>query len=141
MCGARFGLGATPRPAPHALSTPCDTCQVSSHAAKSDIIRASVIYHHGGLYMDTDFLVMSSLTEVRAPSRSMPPRWRSIRFRLALRTYAPRGCMDRTCGEPGEIKKSTHPKCITARVRGQVLSNLATYDIVTYGKRKSRVIG
>ena len=26
-----------------------------------------------------------------------------------------------TCGEPDEIKKNTHPKCITALARGQVL--------------------
>jgi len=28
---------------------------------KSDIIRAATIYHHGGLYMDTDFLVLKPL--------------------------------------------------------------------------------
>ena len=30
-------------------------------AAKSDIVRAGLIYHNGGLYMDTDFLVMQPL--------------------------------------------------------------------------------
>jgi len=29
--------------------------------AKSDVLRAATIYHHGGLYMDTDFLVMKPL--------------------------------------------------------------------------------
>ena len=30
-------------------------------AAKSDVLRAGVLYHHGGLYMDTDFLLMHAL--------------------------------------------------------------------------------
>ncbi|CAK0879926.1 unnamed protein product, partial [Prorocentrum cordatum] len=34
-------------------------------AAKSDVIRASVLYHHGGLYIDTDFLVTSPLSSVQ----------------------------------------------------------------------------
>eukprot|EP00039_Didymoeca_costata_P029619 m.25541 g.25541 ORF g.25541 m.25541 type:complete len:357 (+) comp7714_c0_seq1:80-1150(+) len=33
---------------------------------KSDVIRAAVIYHHGGLYLDTDFLVMKSLEPLMA---------------------------------------------------------------------------
>ena len=41
--------------------------------------------------------------------RSTPPRRGSIRFRLALRTYAPWG-VHRTCGQPNEIKKNTHRK-------------------------------
>ena len=38
--------------------------------------------------------------EVRVVSRSIPPPWGSIRFRLAPRTYdaPPWGCMHRTCG-------------------------------------------
>ena len=26
-------------------------------SAKSDLLRAALLYHHGGIYMDTDFLV------------------------------------------------------------------------------------
>lgn len=37
-----------------------------SYGSKSDIVRAAVLYHHGGLYMDTDFLVMKPLGEVFA---------------------------------------------------------------------------
>ena len=50
----------------------------------------------------------------RGPFNSAPP-WGSIRFRLALRTYAP-------CGEPNETKKDmyTHPKVDTALARAQV---------------------
>lgn len=33
-------------------------------ACKSDFVRSSVLYHHGGLYMDADFLVMKSLDSV-----------------------------------------------------------------------------
>eukprot|EP00929_Paragymnodinium_shiwhaense_P013920 TRINITY_DN121768_c0_g1_i1.p1 TRINITY_DN121768_c0_g1~~TRINITY_DN121768_c0_g1_i1.p1 ORF type:complete len:909 (+),score=198.56 TRINITY_DN121768_c0_g1_i1:50-2776(+) len=35
-------------------------------SAKSDLLRAALIYHHGGLYMDTDFLLMQPLTDVMA---------------------------------------------------------------------------
>ena len=79
-----------------------------------------------------------SSVSVRAPSRSISPRWRSIRFRLACRTYDAPPCgvrvvtlmavnsissgpphirpmgVHRTRGEPGEIKKNTQPKYITA---------------------------
>jgi len=33
-------------------------------AALSDIVRSAVLYHQGGLYMDTDFLVMGPLSDV-----------------------------------------------------------------------------
>lgn len=33
-------------------------------SAKSDFIRASVLYHQGGVYMDTDFMMMKPLTDV-----------------------------------------------------------------------------
>jgi len=33
-------------------------------SAKSDFIRASILYHQGGVYMDTDFLLMKPLTDV-----------------------------------------------------------------------------
>ena len=54
--------------------------------------------------------------EPRAPSRSISPPWRSIRFRLAPRAYdaPPWG---RTCGEPDEIKTNTPPGNITALFR------------------------
>eukprot|EP00927_Polykrikos_kofoidii_P054839 TRINITY_DN49195_c0_g1_i1.p1 TRINITY_DN49195_c0_g1~~TRINITY_DN49195_c0_g1_i1.p1 ORF type:complete len:889 (+),score=133.17 TRINITY_DN49195_c0_g1_i1:294-2669(+) len=35
-------------------------------AAKSDALRAALLYHHGGLYMDTDFLLNRPLTDVLA---------------------------------------------------------------------------
>jgi len=35
-------------------------------ACKSDVVRAAVLYHHGGLYLDTDFIVMKSLRHVFA---------------------------------------------------------------------------
>lgn len=41
---------------------PAEFWRMPYDAAKSDILRAGVIYHHGGLYMDTDFLVMQPLT-------------------------------------------------------------------------------
>lgn len=33
-------------------------------AAKSDFVRASVLYHQGGIYMDTDFLLMTDLDDI-----------------------------------------------------------------------------
>ena len=119
------------------------------------------------------------LAQVRVTSRSLPPQRRSIRFRLAPRTYAPRGCivradglaksrkiptrncftalgneqafnstpmavnpissgsphvrpMGRTCGEPDEIKKNTHPKSFTALFREQASSvRIRTGTMVT----------
>ena len=46
----------------------------------------------------------------RVQSRSIPPRWGSIRFRLAPRTYdAPPMWALSTCGEPNEInQENTH---------------------------------
>jgi len=35
-------------------------------ACKSDVVRAAVLYHHGGLYLDTDFVVMKPLSTVFA---------------------------------------------------------------------------
>ena len=35
-------------------------------ACKSDFVRSSVLHHHGGLYMDADFLVLESLDPVFA---------------------------------------------------------------------------
>lgn len=34
------------------------------HAAKSDVIRYALLYHNGGIYMDTDFLVVKDLDKV-----------------------------------------------------------------------------
>ena len=51
---------------------------------------------------------------VRAPSRSIPPPWRSIRSRLAPRTHdAPPMWALSACGEPDEIKTNTRPECLT----------------------------
>ncbi|CAK0873934.1 unnamed protein product [Prorocentrum cordatum] len=38
--------------------------QLPYPAAKSDFVRASVLYHNGGLYMDTDFMMMLPLRPV-----------------------------------------------------------------------------
>ena len=38
--------------------------------------------------------------EVRLASRSIPPQWGSIRFRLAPRTYAPWGCVVHVVSQP-----------------------------------------
>lgn len=38
--------------------------------AKSDIIRYGLLYHHGGIYMDTDFLVVKDLDEILTLIRS-----------------------------------------------------------------------
>ena len=55
----------------------------------------------------------TTIPPVRVPSRSISPPWGSIRFRLEPCTYnAPP--MVRTCGEPDEIKKNTHPTYTTA---------------------------
>lgn len=35
-------------------------------ASKSDVVRAAVLYHHGGLYLDTDFIVMKPLSTIFA---------------------------------------------------------------------------
>ena len=56
------------------------------------------------------------MLEVRGQGRSNSPQWRSIRFPLALRTYAPRG-LHRTCGEPNETKTDAHPENATVPVR------------------------
>ena len=51
-------------------------------------------------------------------SRSIPPPWGSIRFHLALRTYAPWGCIVRVLSQT-RSRKNTHPKNITALHRAQ----------------------
>eukprot|EP00928_Gymnodinium_smaydae_P046616 TRINITY_DN31064_c0_g1_i1.p1 TRINITY_DN31064_c0_g1~~TRINITY_DN31064_c0_g1_i1.p1 ORF type:complete len:780 (+),score=116.17 TRINITY_DN31064_c0_g1_i1:48-2387(+) len=33
-------------------------------SAKSDVMRAALLYHHGGLYMDTDFMLMKPLGDI-----------------------------------------------------------------------------
>jgi len=35
-------------------------------ACKSDVVRAAVLYHHGGIYLDTDFVVMKPLSPILA---------------------------------------------------------------------------
>ena len=46
--------------------------------------------------------------KVRLASRSIPPRWGSIRFRLALRTYAP-------CGPSVRVVSQTKSRKIPTR--------------------------
>jgi len=43
---------------------PSEWSRLPYAAAKSDVVRASVLYHHGGLYIDTDFLVLHSLETI-----------------------------------------------------------------------------
>lgn len=45
---------------------PAEWSRMPYAAAKSDMVRAAVLYHHGGLYMDTDFVVMAPLEAVIA---------------------------------------------------------------------------
>lgn len=45
---------------------PPEWFKVPYAAAKSDIVRAAVLYHHGGIYMDTDFVAMRPLAPVVA---------------------------------------------------------------------------
>ena len=64
-----------------------------------------------------------AFNQVRRVGRPIPRQRRSIRFRLALRTYAPWGCIiHRTCGGPNEIKKNTITTNVPALLRGQDLS-------------------
>ena len=49
----------------------------------------------------------SSSGSVRVTSRSVSPPWRSIRFRLALRTYAPWGCIVRVVSQAKSRKIPT----------------------------------
>jgi len=43
---------------------PAELFKLPYAACKSDVVRAAVLYHHGGLYLDTDFVVMKSLSNV-----------------------------------------------------------------------------
>ena len=38
--------------------------RLPDHGARSDVMRYALIYHHGGIYMDTDILVAKDLDEV-----------------------------------------------------------------------------
>ncbi|CAK0852012.1 unnamed protein product, partial [Prorocentrum cordatum] len=44
--------------------TPDEYFRLPYPGAKADAVKAGVLYHHGGLYMDADFLVMGSLDSV-----------------------------------------------------------------------------
>ena len=63
---------------------------------------------------------------VPATSRSLSPRWRSIRFRLALRTHdaPPRGCIVRVVSQTKSRKIPTR-KIITALFRAQAKHDLS----------------
>jgi len=45
---------------------PAELFKLPYAACKSDVVRAAVLYHHGGLYLDTDFVVMKPLSTVFA---------------------------------------------------------------------------
>lgn len=45
---------------------PEEVFQLPYAASKSDVVRAAVLYHHGGLYLDTDFVVMKPLSSIFA---------------------------------------------------------------------------
>ena len=66
--------------------------------------------------------------EVRVMSRSISPRWRSIRFRLALRTYTPCGPSVRVVSL-AKSRTNTHPRHITARVLDQAPEFIATFEV------------
>ena len=55
----------------------------------------------------------------RVVSRSIPPPWGVNPIPPSSPHVRPMG-VHRTCGEPDEIKKNTHPKNITALIRDQV---------------------
>jgi len=38
--------------------------RLPDHAAQSDFVRYALLYHHGGMYMDTDFLVAKDLSPI-----------------------------------------------------------------------------
>ena len=79
---------------PPALRTPCPT-RVSCCAAGV----CALCHEHGW---------------VRVPSRSISPPWGVNSISSGSPRVRPMG---RTCGEPDEIKKNTHPKYITALFR------------------------
>lgn len=43
---------------------PAEYFRLPDHGARSDVIRYALIYHHGGIYMDTDILILKDLNEV-----------------------------------------------------------------------------
>ena len=75
-------------------------------------------------------LALQIVAEVRVTSRSITPPWRSIRVRLALRTYdaPPWGVR---VDEPYEVKTNTHPKNITALSREQAKTLLTFHTSQT----------
>lgn len=46
------------------MQVPDEFFRLPYDQAKSDVIRAGAIYHHGGLYLDTDFLVMQPMATI-----------------------------------------------------------------------------
>ena len=52
--------------------------------------------------------------DVRVPSRSIPPPWGSIRFRLALRTHAPWGCIVRVVPDRQTKSRKVPTRNVTA---------------------------
>ena len=61
----------------------CHTGELPHAAAATKVLDQSLeLFPNGGIFL---------FMKVRDTSRSIPPPWRSIRFRLALRTYAPWG--------------------------------------------------
>jgi len=59
---------------------------------------------------DISDVIFETKLKVRAVSRSISPRWRSIRFRLALRTYAPWACIVRVVSLAKSRNINTHPE-------------------------------
>ena len=49
----------------HIADLPEEYFRMPYPQAKSDVMRAGVLYHHGGLYVDTDFIVSPRIAEVR----------------------------------------------------------------------------
>eukprot|EP00039_Didymoeca_costata_P007989 m.106918 g.106918 ORF g.106918 m.106918 type:complete len:349 (-) comp13904_c0_seq1:5961-7007(-) len=63
---------------------------------KSDVIRAGIIYHNGGLYMDTDFLMMKPIDDVMAKLET-----------YEIISYADHGATEQTeCG--GQFSSNWH---------------------------------
>ena len=79
--------------------------------------------------------VFNATAGVRVASRSIPPRWGSIQFRLAPRTHVRPTGVHRTCGEPDETKKTTHPVNITSPSREQAEGATLVNIAPLYGDR------
>jgi len=76
-------------------------------ACKSDMVRAAVLYHHGGVYLDTDFVVMKPLSTVFA---KLEQGWDVVAYG------------DSWDGDSGKCKDNTFTSNFMAARKGNVVS-------------------